>query len=99
MAKMLKPLLLIATFVVSTTASASNYAERESLAKLVHELDGLSALVDEAQGRANPDSRIRFQYNQLRKDLLMMRLGIQEHLDVPTIEPRSYAPLSGDYRR
>ena len=96
---MLKPLFLIATMAVSTIASANNYAERESLAKLVHELDGLSALIDEAQGRANPDNRIRFQYHRLRKDLLMMRLGIQEHLDAPTIEPRDYAPLSGDYRR
>jgi RAQPRD family integrative conjugative element protein len=99
MTKMLKPLLLVATIAFSSAANASNFAERESLAKLVHELDGLSALVDEAQGRANPDNRIRFQYNQLRKDLMMMRLGIQEHLDGPTIEPRNYAPLSGDYRR
>lgn len=96
---MLKPLLLISTLALASTANANNFAERESLAKLVHELDGLSALVDEAQGRANPDNRVRFQYNQLRKDILMMRLGIQEHLDGPTIEPRSYAPLSGDYRR
>lgn len=96
---MLKPLIFIFTVALAASANATNYSERESLAKLVHELDGLSALVDEAQGRANPDSRIRFQYNQLRKDLVMMRLGIQEHLDTPTIEPRSYAPLSGDYRR
>lgn len=94
---MLKPLLLIFTISLSAVASASNFAERESLAKLIHEIDGLSSLVDEAQGRANPDSRIRFQYNLLRKDLMMMKLGIQEHLDGPTIEPRNYAPLSGDY--
>ena len=49
MTKMLKPLLLVATIAFSSAANASNFAERESLAKLVHELDGLSALVDEAQ--------------------------------------------------
>lgn len=96
---MLKPFLFILTLALAGTASAENYAERESLSKLVHELDALKALVDEAQSRANPDARIRFQYNQLRKDLVMMRLGIKEHLDGPIIEPRDYEPLSGDYRR
>lgn len=95
------PKLVILLFGLSTSicANATNYAERESLARLVHELDALHALADEAQSHANPDSRIRFQYNILKKDLMKIRLGIKEHLDEPAIEPREYAPLSGDYRR
>lgn len=86
-------------FASMNVANATNFAERESLARIVHELDAINALVEEAQNQANPDARIRFQYITLKKDLSKMRLGIQEHLESPTIEPRDYAPLSGDYRR
>lgn len=83
----------------SSTANATDYPERESLAKLLHELEAINGIVNEAQSRANPDARIHFQYKALRKDLEKIRLGVKEYLDTPTIEPRKYAPLSGDYRR
>lgn len=99
MLKKLRPFFIVLAVASSANAQATNYAERESLARLIHELDALYALVDEAQSNANPDSRIRFQYKSLRKDLAKIRLGIKEHLDSPTVEPREYAPLAGDYRR
>lgn len=81
------------------TAYADSFAERESLSRLLHELDTVSLLSEEAGSHANPDSRIKFQYRVLRKDLARIRIGIQDHLDSPTIEPRHYEPLSGEYRR
>lgn len=84
---------------VCGTVYADSFAERESLSRLLHELDTVSLLSSEAEGHANPDSRIKFQYRELKKDLARVRLGIQEYLDSPTIEPRHYEPLSGEYRR
>lgn len=87
--------LMIAT--LSLPAMAANFSERESLAKLLHELDALHLLIDEAQGRSDPNARIKLQYNLLRSDLAKLRFGVKEYLDGPTIEPRKYAPLTGDY--
>lgn len=100
-APVLKTFLIASVVALASNnvAHATNYAERESLARIVHELEAINALIEEAQSHSNPDARIRFQYITLKKDLSKMRLGIQEHLESPTIEPREYAPLAGDYRR
>lgn len=73
--------------------------ERAALARLIHEIDALSPLIEEAEREADPDARIRFQYDWLRVDLARMRMAIQEHIDAPATEPRSVPPLRGDYRR
>ena len=73
--------------------------ERAALSLIIHELQSLEPLIAEAASQANPDARIRFQYDWLRQDLTRIRLGIQEHIDVPRSEPRSFPPLRGDYRR
>lgn len=97
---MFKSLVTASVLILAcSSANANNFAERESLARIVHELEAINSLIEEAQSHANPDARIRFQYITLKKDLTKMKLGIQEHLESPTIEPRDYAPLAGDYRR
>lgn len=73
--------------------------ERETLARIVHELQAISPLIDQAASLTNPDARIRFQYGWLRQDINRICLGIQEHIDAPRSEPRSFPPLRGDYRR
>lgn len=80
-------------------ARADADAERGSLAQVVHELDGLDPLLQAAASHAEPDARIRFQYDWLRQDLARIRLGIQDHLNAPLAEPRRYPPVRGDYRR
>ena len=42
---------------------------------------------------------MRFRYDWLRQDLQRLRLGIQEHINAPRAQPRSFPPLRGDYRR
>ena len=95
--------LLVAGTIVATFAAApalaDSDAERESLARLIHELQTLEPLIRSAESQANPDSRVRFRYDWLRQDLARVRLGIQEHTDVPRAEPRTFPPLRGDYRR
>ena len=80
-------------------ASADADGEREALARIIHELQAVGPLIDQAASQANPDARIRFQYDWLRQDLDRIRLGIQTHIDAPRSEPRTFPPLSGDYRR
>lgn len=74
-------------------------AEREALARLVHELKALEPLINEASQAADPDARVRFQYDWLRQDLAMIRRGIEAHIEAPRAEPRPVPPLRGDYRR
>ena len=64
-----------------------------------HELETIEPLITEAAAQANPDARIRFQYDWLRQDLNRIRRGIEEHIDAPRSEPRTFPPLRGDYRR
>ncbi len=80
-------------------AFADADAERGALARVTHELEALEPLIRTAESQANPDARIRFRYDWLRQDLARMRLGIQEHIDAPRAEPRTFPPLRGDYRR
>jgi RAQPRD family integrative conjugative element protein len=80
-------------------AQADGDGERAALARLTHEIDELNPLIDEAEREADPDARIRFQYDWLRLDLIRIRTAIQEHVDGPVAEPRPVPPLRGDYRR
>lgn len=80
-------------------AIADADGERAALARIIHELQAIDPLITEAASQTNPDARVRFQYGWLRQDLDRIRLGIQEHIDAPRSEPRSYPPLRGDYRR
>ena len=80
-------------------AFADADAEREALARIIHELELLEPLLVEAKAAGDPDARIHFRYDWLKKDLERVRQGIQEHIDAPRAEPRSVAPLRGDYRR
>ena len=85
--------------LASPLAHGDAEAERESLARIIHELEVLEPLLAEAEAAADPDARIRFRYDWLKKDLERIRQGIQEHIDAPRGEPRAVAPLRGDYRR
>ncbi len=84
--------------LASPFAHADADAERESLARIIHELEVLEPLLEEAEAAADPDERIRFRYQWLKKDLQRIRQGIQEHIDAPRGEPRVFEPLRGDYR-
>lgn len=91
---------LVAGFsLVCGSAFADADAEREALARLIHEIKALAPLVETAESQASLDARIRFRYDWLRQDLERIRAGIQEHIDAPRTEPRTFPPLRGDYRQ
>jgi RAQPRD family integrative conjugative element protein len=96
----LTPFLLagLLTTLLGNSAFADADAEREALARLIHEIEALAPLIETAEAQASPDTRIRFRYDWLRQDLERIRAGIQEHIDAPRTEPRTVPPLRGDYR-
>ena len=83
----------------ASACSADADGERETLARLVNELNALEPLIAQAEAQAPHEVRVKFQYLWLRQDLAKVRSGMQEHLDAPRAEPRSVPPLRGDYRR
>jgi RAQPRD family integrative conjugative element protein len=85
--------------VGASQALAGPDAERETLARLIHEIEALEPLIATAESQSSPDARIRFRYDWLRQDLERIRAGIQEHIDVPRNEPRKVPSLRGDYRQ
>jgi len=90
---------LLATALPLHFAVADADGEQAALARIHHELQAIDPLITEAASQANPDARIRFQFDWLRKDLIKIQNGIQAHIDAPRSEPRTFPPLRGDYRR
>lgn len=90
---------LIGTALPVQFVNADADGEREVLARIAHEVEAIQPLIRQAESQANPDTRIRFQYDWLRQDLDQIQRGIQEHIDTPRAEPRTLPPLRGDYRR
>ena len=82
------PSFLIIGLVVTPSAFADADAEREALAKVIHELNALDSLIKRAAANAEQDSRIRFRYDWLRQDLKQIKDGIQSHIDSPRAQPR-----------
>lgn len=91
--------LIILGLSVTPAVFADADAEREALAKIIHELNALEPLIKQAEANAEEDVRIRFRYDWLRLDLKQIKDGIQAHIDSPRAQPRSFPPLRGDYRR
>ncbi len=90
---------LLGTVLPVQFANADADDEREALARIAHELETIAPLINQAASQANSDARIRFQYDWLRQDLDQIQRGIQNHIDTPRSEPRTFPPLRGDYRR
>ena len=93
------PSLLITGLFITPAAFADADAERDALAKIIHELNTLEPLIKQAEANADQDARVRFRFDWLRQDLKQVREGIQSHIDAPRAQPRSFPPLRGDFRR
>lgn len=88
---------LVAALLLPIAARAEGDAERENLARIEHELTLLKDMVAQASKDAEPNERVRFDYDYLLKDLELVRRGIEDHLDAPR-QPRPISALSGQYR-
>ena len=83
----------------STIVQRTNSNEKKVLIRLVRNLEELNALINEAEFRAQADSRIRFDYQQLRFDLSAISHGIRTHIRLPDQSPRFIDPIPGEYGR
>ena len=82
---------------VPEIVTRSNSGEKKTLARLVQLLQELNNLITEAETRANPDARIKFDYAQLRYDLQLITRGISAHVHRPDFTPRTVEPIAGNY--
>ena len=90
---------LIIGLAITPALYADASAEREALARIIHELEAIEPLIKKAEAQSDNDVRIRFRYDWLRQDLSRIKGGIQSHIESPRAEPRTFPPLRGDYRR
>lgn len=97
----LVPLTLAGLMLHASPVQAEDPAglEAEMLARIVYELQALEPLIGQAESAAIPEARIRFRYDWLRRDLARVQAGLETHLEAAADEPRTFAPLRGDYRR
>ena len=88
----------------TTTAAASivrpaRSVETRTLQRLLNELERIDALVLEASRHAEPDARVRFDYQLLRRDMQLIGRGIEAHIQAESQASPDYEPIAGDYRR
>lgn len=90
---------VLSTAVISTTAQADVWAEREALAQVASEISALERLVNDASQLNENDSRVKFNYDALMQDLSVIRAGINTHLSQPInpVMPAYEDTLGGAY--
>lgn len=86
-----------AAVLVTMNAHADEDAQQEALARIAHELSRLEQLAAEAQRQQGVNARVRFRFDWLGRDLVLVRRGIEDHADAPR-QPRPVPVLRGDYR-
>lgn len=85
-----------------TSASAEQViqgaeSEREVLARVVHELRWIEALVAKADQRKPTAARVSFDYDQLLLELKAVSEGIEEYTNGVRMQPRSFEALKAHY--
>ncbi len=90
---------ILVTDIQPRLIARTNDAEKKILTRLVHYLNELDTLADEAEFKSNPDARIHFDYRQLDLDLSSIIFGIQTYLRTPDYQPRTLKPMGGHYGR
>jgi RAQPRD family integrative conjugative element protein len=89
----------VASLATPMPSFADAESERAELARLIHELEQLERVLQQAQAAADSAQRIHFQYDWLRNDLARVKAGIREYLETVPLTPRTITPLAGDYIR
>ena len=96
----LLPLLLLSVLVCQDAAADDTLSdEHRALLKIDRHLAELVTLIEAAEHSADPDARIQFRYDWLRRDIATVRKGVQAHIHRPLAEKLANAELHGDYRR
>lgn len=93
----IKIFILLLICLLSISARADTALENETLARIVHVLDSLQPLIQEAQAQQESGERVQFDYVALRQDIQRVKTGIQRKFAENRLEPRIIKPIQGDY--
>lgn len=88
-------LIAIALTPINTYALSS--PEKVELSRLLVELKALERVIVVAEHSTNKHDRFQFDYPQLRKDLLKIHQGVEEHINTIRRDPRVLPELEGNY--
>lgn len=93
-----KIILISLLLTAASHVHADMDAEKAKLALIVHELETLPSLIEEAEALADKNDRIQFQYEWLSRDIEHIKSAIQEHINAPRIQARKFPPIDHKYR-
>ncbi len=93
---LLKNLLFVACILPGNLIADSDL-ERQNLANLIGELNYLISRTNQYSGSPYTDQRIRFHYELLKADLVLIRDGINDHIAGSLEAGRKLKPLAGNY--
>lgn len=92
---------LLSGLLLAGPAMATPATEQENLALLLGQLSQMDATLQRAEKQASVASEPRFffDYRQARADIGAMRTGVEHYLAPARAQPRTVAPLAGQYRQ
>lgn len=93
----MRVVVMVLMLLVPPLLSASEL-ERSEMAKFAKEIDFLIAHVDEIKRHAEPDARMKFQYNDLKDDLQKIRDGISQYIEADINNGRDMQPIKAIYK-
>lgn len=88
----LSTLVLIAPITFADTEQMHT-----TLARIDTILTQINPLINLAKQQEDPNTRVKFQFEALRQDISLIQSGIGQALNRVSIQPRTVAPLVGDY--
>lgn len=89
---------LLLVLISSSVYADQAEIERENLVKLVTEIDFLIDRVERVKHQGFDQSRLKFNYQALSDDLILIRGGINDHLIGSLRSGRVIEALNGNYR-
>lgn len=90
--------LLMLLLFWGATAYASDDIERAELAKFAKEIDFLIAEVDQLKRHGDEQSRMVFQYDDMKADLAVIRSGISRFIRADVDNGHDIEPLKANYK-
>ena len=93
----MKHIITSIVFLFSFSCYASSDSERTNLANVTKELDHIIKMVDQIKHVSASDNRVKFEYKTLKRDLILIRQGINDHINESLLLGRSIKSLSTDY--
>ncbi|PIQ43243.1 MAG: hypothetical protein COV52_01880 [Gammaproteobacteria bacterium CG11_big_fil_rev_8_21_14_0_20_46_22] len=99
--KSIKNLSLVSSFLALLLVSSMSFANtaqmNATLARISTILSQVNPLITLAEKQQDPNARVKFQFDELRRDIADIQAGIAQAVNRVSIQPRVVQPLSGDY--